>query len=104
MNPLAALAGLAGLARLAAEALPASTEPSQLPSVVYLLRPEDYAHPSRVTQVRAEAESRGGRWVIIGEDWKPIAFFATADRAAVVLRGAGFRGPQTRGLYLRWVR
>ena len=104
MHPLAALAGLAGLARLAAEALPASTEPSQLPSVVYLLRPEDYAHPDRVAQARAEAEARGGRWVVIGPDWRPLAFFETADRAAVVLRGAGFRGPQTRGLYLRWTR
>lgn len=103
---LAALAGLAGLARLAAEAIvPASSAPpTAFPSTVYLLRPEDYAHPSRVAEVRAQAEARGGRWVVIGEDWKPLAFFATAERARYVLRGAGFRGPTTRGLFSRWER
>lgn len=105
MNPLAALAGLAGLARLAAEALPTTTGGSpSYPSTVYLLRPEDYAHPAHVAQVRAEAESRGGRWAVIGADWKPLGFFPTAERARYVLQGAGFKGPQTRGLYSTWRR
>lgn len=104
MNPLAALAGLAGLARLAAEALPATTSAPSFPSVVYLLRPEDYAHPSKVAEVRAQAESRGGRWAVIGADWQPLGFFPTAERARYILKGAGFNGPQTRGLYSRWTR
>jgi hypothetical protein len=104
---LAALAGLAGLAKLAADALvPAqpTSSASSFPSVVYLLRPEDYAHPARVAEVRAAAEARGGRWVVIGEDWRPLAFFETAAKARFVLRGAGFRGPGTRGLYSVWRR
>jgi hypothetical protein len=102
---LAALAGLAGLARLAADALVPSQAPaSGFPSVVYLLRPEDYAHPSRAAEVQAQAEARGGRWVIIGADWRPLGFFPTAERARYVLRGAGFKGPQTRGLFSRWER
>lgn len=104
MNPLAGIVALAGLARLAAEALPSGEVTPSFPSTVYLLRPEDYAHPSKVAQVRAEAEARGGRWVIIGEDWRPLGFFATAERARVVLQGAGFKGPGARGLYSVWRR
>lgn len=100
---IAALGALAGLAKLAAEALVPASAPS-FPNTVYLLRPEDYAHPSRVEQVRTQAESRGGRWAVIGEDWKPLGFFATAEKARYVLKGAGFKGPQTRGLYSRWER
>lgn len=100
---LAAIAALAGLARLAAAELVPST-PTAFPSVVYLLRPEDYAHPAKVAEARAMAESRGGRWVVIGQDWKPLGFFSTAERARYVLQGAGFQGPGTRGLYSVWRR
>jgi hypothetical protein len=103
MNPLAALAGLAGLARLA-EAAMTPVAPSAMPSVVYLLRPEDFAHPARQDEARAQAETRGGRWAVIGPDWKPLGFFPTAERARYVLQGAGFKGPQTRGLYSTWRR
>jgi hypothetical protein len=98
---LAGLAALAGLA-LAADALAPAAVP--FPSVVYLLRPEDYAHPVRVEEVRREAEVRGGRWIVIGPDWRPLGFFQTAEAARFVLRGAGFKGPQTRGLFSRWER
>jgi hypothetical protein len=103
---LAALAGLAGLAKLAADTLAPSqpTPAPSFPSVVYLLRPEDYAHPARVAQVRAEALARGGPWAVIGEDWRPLGFFSTASKARYILQGAGFKGPQTRGLYSRWER
>lgn len=101
---LAALGALAGLAKLAADAIVTATSPAAFPSVVYLLRPEDYAHPARVAEARAQAEARGGRWCVIAEDWRPLGFFPTAERARYVLSGAGFRGPQTRGLYSRWTR
>jgi hypothetical protein len=104
MNAFAALAGLAGLARLAAEALPAPIAPSAFPSTVYLLRPEDYAHPARRMEIRREAEARGGRWILIGADWKPLGFFATAENARFVLKGAGFKGPGHRGLFSKWER
>lgn len=101
---LAALGALAAFAKLASDAIVPASSPASFPNVVYLLRPEDYAHPARVEQVRAEAEARGGRWIVIGPDWKPFGFFPTAAKARFVLQGAGFRGPQTRGLFSRWER
>ena len=102
MHPLAALAGLAALRA----ALPSGeqAQTSAFPSRVYLLRPEDFAHPLKKAEVRQKALERGGRWVIVGDDWTPRAFFPTAEQGRYVLRGAGFRGPFGQGTYSRWER
>lgn len=72
------------------------------PSIVWLLRPEDFAHPATRESVRASLERRGGRWVAVGTDWQPLAHFRTAEHGRTILRSLGYQGPIGEGQYTQW--
>jgi hypothetical protein len=79
--------------------------PTTTAAELYLLRPEDFVHPSRREEVAARAEAMGGRWVVTPPNaWQPIKVFRTAYQARVALRAAGFKGPQGKGTSSRWVK
>lgn len=121
---LAALAGLAMLAYAGrrpralgdAPALPSGDTPTELVareraalapsgSTVFLVRPQDFVHPSKRLAAAEKGVRDGTTWAVVPESgWSPPKYFPTAHSARIALRAAGFRGPVGKGQSTRWSR
>jgi len=72
---------------------------------IFLVRPQDFVHPSRRDEAARRGVESGSTWAVVpANGWAGAKSFPTSRAARHALTAAGFKGPVGRGQSSRWTR